>query len=150
MEIPNRFTKVKYVSSRIPGVDNESDLTLGANCQLFAYNLLRYFGLKPPCLRSSELWADSTFSEAVTDFKPLDIMMYNDSPDSYGAHVGVYVGDGLVYHLSSANGIPKFESHSELFQQSKYCLFIGAKRIKPMLLLPVILQPRLPVCGHFH
>ena len=123
MDIPDRFKNVKYVASCSPGSKDDSDLTLGANCQVFAYNLLRDFGLNPPNYRSSELWGDS-------EFKPLDIMMYNDTTDSYGAHVGVYVGNGLVYHLSLSNGVPKFERHLDLLQQSKYRFFIGAKRIK--------------------
>ncbi|MDW1637170.1 MULTISPECIES: hydrolase [unclassified Vibrio] len=130
MDIPDRFKNVRYVSSRIPGCKDDSDLTLGANCQVFAYNLLRDFGLNPPNYRSSELWDDSEFSEVVIEFKPLDIMMYNDSTDSYGAHVGVYVGNGLVYHLSLSNGVPMLERHLDLLQQSKYQFFIGAKRIK--------------------
>ncbi len=87
MDIPDRFKNVRYVSSRIPGCKDDSDLMSGANCQVFAYNLLRDFGLNPPNYRSSELWDDSELSEVVTEFKPLDIMMYNDSTDSYGAHV---------------------------------------------------------------
>ncbi len=70
MDIPDRFKNVRYVSSRIPGCKDDSDLTLGANCQVFAYNLLRDFGLNPPNYRSSELWNDSELSE-VTEFKPL-------------------------------------------------------------------------------
>lgn len=46
--IPARFFNVSYVSRRIPGVDSPSDLSLGANCQLFAYELLRHFGQKIP------------------------------------------------------------------------------------------------------
>ena len=130
MDIPDRFKNVRYVSSRIPGCKDDSDLTLGANCQVFAYNLLKDFGLNPPNYRSSELWGDSEFSEVVTEFKPLDIMMYNDSTGSYGAQVGVYVGNGLVYHLSLSNGVPMFERHLDLLQQSRYQFFIGAKRIK--------------------
>ncbi|EKM27633.1 cell wall-associated hydrolase [Vibrio sp. HENC-03] len=42
----------------------------------------------------------------------------------------MYAGNGLVYHLSLSNGLPKFERHLELLQQSKYRFFIGAKRIK--------------------
>jgi len=130
MEIPDRFKNVKYVASRIPGAENEFDLTLGANCQVFAYNFLRDFGLNPPSYRSSELWADTEFSEVVTEFKSLDIMMYNNSSDPYGAHVGVYVGDGIVYHLSLSNNVPELERHLDLLQQSNYRFFIGAKRIK--------------------
>ncbi|MFZ3422191.1 hypothetical protein [Vibrio harveyi] len=68
----------------------------------------------------------------VTEFKPLDIMMYNDSTDSYGAHVGVYVGNGLVYHLSLSNDVPMLERHLDLLQQNEYQFFIGAKRIKQL------------------
>ncbi|EPT9328213.1 MULTISPECIES: hypothetical protein [unclassified Vibrio] len=67
MDIPDRFKNVRYVSSRIPGCKDDSDLTLGANCQVFAYNLLKDFGLNPPNYRSSELWGDSEFSEVVTE-----------------------------------------------------------------------------------
>ncbi|MBS9971388.1 type II toxin-antitoxin system YafO family toxin [Vibrio alginolyticus] len=34
MDIPDRFKNVRYVSSRIPGCKDDSDLTLGANCQV--------------------------------------------------------------------------------------------------------------------
>ncbi|RCR55703.1 hydrolase, partial [Vibrio harveyi] len=30
MDIPGRFKNVRYVSSRIPGCEDDSDLTLGA------------------------------------------------------------------------------------------------------------------------
>ncbi|WP_087016247.1 hydrolase [Thaumasiovibrio subtropicus] len=133
LEIPSRFLDVDYVSARIPGVENEEDLTLGANCQVFAYSLLRHFGLMPPCLRSSELWADEVDTYVVTELKPLDIMMYNHSPVAYGAHVGVYWGNGQVLHLSLDNGKPKLESHEALLTQRKYCHFIGAKRVKATL-----------------
>lgn len=111
-------------------MENESDLTLGANCQVFAYNLLRHFGKNPPSLRSSELWEDIEFTEVVESFEPLDIMLYNETADAYGAHVGVYVGEGTVFHLSKENGTPKYEKHTDLLQQPKYQFFIGAKRVK--------------------
>ncbi|WP_413701270.1 hypothetical protein ACLKMH_06160 [Psychromonas sp. KJ10-10] len=129
LKIPEKFHNVKYVASRIPGVPNESDMSLGANCQVFAYNLLRALGLNPPTLRSSELWSESEFTTTVDDFKELDIMLYNKSQESYGAHLGIYVGHGIVYHLSKDNGIPKFEKHLDLLKQSKYSRFIGAKRV---------------------
>lgn len=57
-------------------------------------------------------------------------MLYNNNPSAYGAHVGLYIGDGFIYHLSKENGIPKVEEHNKLLTQSKYIYFIGAKRIK--------------------
>lgn len=113
----------------MPGSDNQSDLTFGANCQVFAYELLRVNGLNVPNDRSSELWADQNYSKEVTEFQPLDIMMYNNKPESYGAHVGVYVGDGMVLHLSLENGSPREEAHNDMLRNPKYACFIGAKRI---------------------
>ncbi len=110
MNIPERFNKVKYCSAKIPGVDNEADLTLGANCQVFAYALLRHFGLNPPPLRSSELWSDTQFTKNVSEFEALDIMMYNNKDQAYGAHVGVYPNNfkiqnsvGIKIDLDKAN-----------------------------------------------
>ncbi len=130
IKIPKKFENVLYKTSRIPGVENESDLTKGANCQLFIYNILRYFGKEIPPFRSSELWTDTKFTNIVTTFKPLDIMLYNKTTDAYGAHIGLYIGEGKVFHLSKENGTPKYEKHSSLLKQQKYKFFIGAKRVK--------------------
>lgn len=127
--IPERFFNVQYVSSRIPGCDYQADLGKGANCQVFAYELLRENGLHAPNLRSSNLWADEHYTKKVTAFQPLDILLYNKTPDAYGAHVAVYVGDGMVIHLSLDNGTPKIQSHASMIEDPKYAFFIGAKRI---------------------
>lgn len=127
--IPNRFFEVKYISARIPGCENQSVLSLGANCQVFAYELLREYGLDVPNDRSSELWADESYSQKVSAVEPLDIMLYNNQPEAYGAHVGVYIGNGEVIHLSLENGVPKIEGHKEILRNPKYRFFIGAKRI---------------------
>ena len=129
VNIPNRFFEVKYVSARVPGCENQSVLSLGANCQVFAYELLRENGLDVPNARSSELWADDSYSQKVSEFEPLDVMLYNNNPESYGAHVGVYIGNGEVLHLSLENGVPKIEGHEEMLRNPKYMFFIGAKRI---------------------
>ena len=129
IEVPKSFMDVSYESSRIPGVENQADLTLGANCQVYIYALLNHFGKNIPNFRSSELWDDIVFTKKVSDFHALDIMMYNDSVNAYGAHVGLYLGDQRVVHLSKDNGIPKVELHDELIKQRKYSVFIGAKRI---------------------
>ena len=129
IKMPDTFYDVEYKAERIPGVDNQSDLTLGANCQVFAYALLNENGLQVPNDRSSELWSDTSYSEFVTDFKPLDLMLYNPTNDAYGAHVGVYIGDGQVIHLSYANGKPEILPHAELLKHAKYRCFVGAKRL---------------------
>jgi len=129
VKIPNSFQNVKYQSNRIPGVENQSDLSLGANCQVFAYELLKANGLNPSNDRSSELWADESYSKKVTKFEALDILLYSEKGESYGAHVGVYLGSGKIIHLSLENGIPQIIEHLEMLQNPKYRCFVGAKRI---------------------
>ncbi len=128
-EIPSSFFDVKYNGKRIPGVGNAADLNLGANCQLYVYQLLRYFGISIPDFRSSELWADQEYTQVVTELEPFDIVMYHNNIQAYGAHVGLYIGSGEVLHLSLENGSPRVERHSDLVQQPKYRYFIGAKRL---------------------
>lgn len=128
--IPESFADVRYVAQRIPGVENQADLRLGANCQVYAYAFLRHFGLAPPeLLRSSELWADTEFTIIADDFQWLDLMLYNKTQAAYGAHVGVYVGDGQVLHLAQAIGHPIVQQHEDLLLEDKYACFIGAKRV---------------------
>lgn len=130
LNISVRFQAVAYHASRIPGVENAADLSLGANCQLYAYQILASKGYEIPDFRSSELWEDETFTLKVyQDFLPLDIMLYHRKQESFGAHVGLYWGEGRVLHLSKSNGRPKLELHSSLLEQEKYACFIGAKRL---------------------
>ncbi len=129
MIIPEVFYTVEYKSARIPGIENQSDLSLGANCQVFAYALLQANGVYVPNDRSSELWSDTSYSKVVSDFEPLDLMLYSASGESYGAHVGVYIGEGKVLHLSLQNGKPQVLPHTQMLENEKYCCFVGAKRI---------------------
>lgn len=41
IKIPEAFYDVEYKADRIPAVENQSALALGANCQVFAYALLK-------------------------------------------------------------------------------------------------------------
>jgi len=129
VKVPDAFWTIPYCTDRIPGVANQSDLSLGANCQVFAYAVLKENGLLVPNVRSSELWSDTHYSKVVTDFMPLDLMLYNSRDTAYGAHVAVYLGDGDVIHLSLQNGKPEIISHEKLLMNKKYPCFVGAKRI---------------------
>jgi len=129
IKIPEEFYNVEYASARVPGVENQSDLSLGANCQVFAYALLEENGLHVPNDRSSELWSDTSYSEAVTEFEALDLMLYNSTSDAYGAHVAVYIGEGRIIHLSLQNGRPEITTHICMLSIEKYKCFIGAKRV---------------------
>ena len=128
-KIPERFTDIRYNTQRIPGVEKQSDLSLGANCQVYAYELLRHYGKSPPLLRSSELWSDEQFTQKVSDYEFLDLMLYNNTLDAYGAHVGVYINDGLVLHLSKEIGCPAIQKHEALLLNKKYTYSIGVKRV---------------------
>ncbi len=130
IDIPQRFFDVEYKTDRIPGVKDPSDFSLGANCQVFAYELLRVNGMVPPNDRSSELWSDTCYSRKIlVDFEPLDIMLYSADGEAYGAHVGVYIGDGEIIHLSLQNGRSEIIEHEIMQENKKYRRFVGAKRI---------------------
>lgn len=124
------FLQIPYNARQIPGLPDADDLSLGANCQVFAYAVLQHFGVELPPFRSSELWTDTQYTRIVEGpFQPLDIMLYHRDSGAFGAHVGLYWGEGKVLHLSKDNGFPQFEGHTALLEQEKYRYFIGAKRL---------------------
>jgi cell wall-associated NlpC family hydrolase len=57
-------------------------------------------------------------------------MLYSDAGEAWGAHVGVYLGDGKIIHLSLENGRPQVIAHAAMLQIPRYAKFVGAKRIK--------------------
>jgi hypothetical protein len=128
--IPERFKNIKYKSSRIPGVKDQENLLLGANCQVYIYEFLKEFKKNIPNFRSSELWDDIIYTQKIEgDYLPFDIMLYNSKKEAYGAHVGLYIGNGNILHLSKGNEVPKVEMHKAMLVQKKYNCFIGAKRL---------------------
>lgn len=129
IQIPKKFFQVHYIAARIPGVEDPSNLDKGANCQLFAYEVLKHFGHVIPNFRSSDLWEDETCTVKVDVFLPLDLMLYHRKLESYGAHVGLYLGDGKVIHLAQTVGKPEVMDHDDFALQEKYAYFIGAKRL---------------------
>ena len=62
IKIPERFHQVCYDYEGYPGTPGVLGLVGGANCQQYAYELLRAFGYATPDFRSSDLWADTTFT----------------------------------------------------------------------------------------
>lgn len=127
--IPPYFLNVCYNGAHYPCSANTNGLEGGANCQQFAYELLRHFGWRIPNLRSRELWEDTVHTQRVEHLQPLDLLLWNKTADPYGAHVGVYVGDGQAIHLSRENGHPVIEPLAQLVQNPLYCVFVGAKRV---------------------
>ena len=134
--IPAAFWNVPYNGSRFPGspsVAAPPDLAEGANCQLFAYEVLRHFGLAPPALRSSDLWADIRDTIRVPAAEPLDLLLFNPTEDAYGAHLGVSAGEGRVLHLCAEVGRPAVWDMAEFAARDRYRVLVGIKRVTARL-----------------
>lgn len=126
--IPAQFLRVPYNGANYPGALGFAGLGAGANCQVFAYAFLAHHGIELPPLRSSDLWEDREHTSAVTEFEPLDLLLFHDREQAYGAHVAVFVGDGHVLHLAAHRGFPAVETVAELQCCPKYRYLIGGKR----------------------
>ncbi|MEU4269227.1 hydrolase [Streptomyces sp. NPDC026092] len=129
--LPAAFWTVPHVGSRFPGsaaVTKRPGLETGANCQVFAYEVLRHFGLTLPPLRSSDLWDDTTATVHTPTAEPLDLLLFNATEDPYGAHVGVFVGPDAVLHLSAEVGRPAVWRLTDFAARQRYRVLIGAKR----------------------
>jgi hypothetical protein len=131
-QLPADFWNVPYVASRFPGAPTVADrpgLAAGGNCQLFAYEVLRHFGLTPAAWRSSELWDDTDSTVHVPAFEPLDLLLFNASDNPYGAHVGVWAADDAVLHLCAELGRPAVWSLADFAARERYRVLLGAKRL---------------------
>ncbi|HVW03296.1 MAG TPA: NlpC/P60 family protein [Planctomycetaceae bacterium] len=131
LTIPVHFYKVVYDYERYPGAPGVNGLEGGANCQLFAYELIRHFGRTIPDFRSRELWEDEAHTHQVTELEPLDLLLFNKTEDAYGAHVAVYLGEDCAIHLSRRTGRPMIWPLAQFTAQPEYPVFIGAKRPRP-------------------
>jgi murein DD-endopeptidase / murein LD-carboxypeptidase len=129
ISIPQMFFNSKYDASKYPGSKNCSGLVNGANCQYFAYELLKHFGRIVPDFRSSNLWEDSIHTMRVVELEPLDLLLFNKNENSYGAHIGVYLGENKVIHLCKEVGFPIVWDMEEFGKRNNYSYFIGAKRV---------------------
>lgn len=125
-QIPQFFFSVRYNSEKYPG--NANGIIEGANCQQFCFELLRYFGFEIGVMRSSDLWVDNEWTRQVSEPEVFDLLLFNDSEESYGAHVGIYIGDDQVLHLSKEIGVPIVWNINEFFVRSSYKALVGIKR----------------------
>jgi hypothetical protein len=131
LPIPARFHHVRYTGAHYPGAAGVVGLDGGANCQQFAYELIRHFGFAPPDYRSSELWEDETHTRVVVgELEPCDLLLFNRTPAAWGAHVAVCLGDQLAIHLSQRAGVPVIWKIEEFCLRPEYACFIGAKRVQ--------------------
>jgi hypothetical protein len=130
VDIPKHFFSTYYDGGCYPGAQGVSGLSKGANCQQFAYELVRYFGKQVPDFRSSELWEDEFSTFRVNAFERLDLVLYNYEDYAWGAHVAVFLGEGRIIHLSKELIRPVIWRHEEFLNTPRYHYFIGAKRIR--------------------
>jgi lipoprotein Spr len=131
LTIPARFHHVRYDGACYPGAEGVAGLDGGANCQQFAYELLRHFGFAPPDYRSSELWEDETHAQAVVgELAPCDLLLFNRTPAAWGAHMAVHVGSQLAIHLSQRAGVPVIWKIEDFRLRPEYACFLGAKRVR--------------------
>jgi hypothetical protein len=83
-----------------------------------------------PYLRSSNLWEDTEHTTIAAEPRALDLLLFNRSPRSWGAHVALHVGDDQAVHLSKKIGAPVVWPLARFREQAEYPFFIGAKRVK--------------------
>ncbi|OEO28280.1 hypothetical protein VW23_005500 [Devosia insulae DS-56] len=126
--IPVVLRDVRYNADHFPGAPKLLGVEGGANCQQYAYALLRHHGFVLPDLRSKELWLDSEHTAVAERMEPFDLVLVHDNPDSWGAHVGLCVGADLVLHLSKTISVPAIETLAELQRRDAYSHLIGYKR----------------------
>lgn len=120
---------IQYNGRIIPNGQTHDIVNTGANCQVFAYQLLRYNELVVPDFRSSELWEDAEFSELITEnFHSLDLLFFHKKEEAYGAHIAVYLGENRAIHLSRKNGIPVVWEIATFLEQPAYSFLLGGKR----------------------
>jgi len=79
-DIPAAFRSVPYDADRF----GARDITDGANCQAFAYAVLRHFGRDVSDFRSSDLWEDTRQTERVAEPAPLDLLLFNRTAAGVG------------------------------------------------------------------
>ncbi|WP_322619947.1 hydrolase [Streptomyces acidicola] len=131
--IPETWWSTPYAGARFPGarsVKENPGLVAGANCQLFAYEVLRLYGIDVPAWRSSELWDDTGRTVRVSEAEPLDLALFNATENAWGAHVGVVVGERRVLHLSAEVGHPAVWSMADFAARDRYRNLIGFKRAR--------------------
>jgi hypothetical protein len=132
-DLPRWYWQVPYVGERFPGSVPRTELGQGANCQLWAYEVLGYFGFGMPDFRSDDLWHDTSATQHVDSPLPLDLVLYKGDDDPYGAHVGLWTGDAVA-HLCKEVGLPTVWDQSKFEARARYAVRIGFKR--PILRIP--------------
>ena len=127
-QIPQRFWDVRYDQNHDPSTPDLKRIEESPNCQNFAYGILRHFGRSIPDFRSSNLWEDTEHSVVVSDYQPLDLLLFNWTQKSWGAHVALCVGEGEAIHLAKKLSAPAVWPIAKFSELPEYRVLIGAKR----------------------
>ena len=127
-DLPASFWEVPWDAARYPGAVPREELALGADDNLFAYELLAHFGKRIPDLRSAELWLDTSCTKVVLTPQPLDLVLFHDREQAYGAHCGVVCSDTEVVHLCKEVGRPTVWTFEQFAATPRYSYRIGYKR----------------------
>lgn len=127
-DLPAWLWDVPYDAARHPEAVPPEGLRLGGNCQLFAYAVLSHFGFHIPPLRSAELWRDTEATMVVLVPRPLDLVLFHDREQAWGAHVGVVCGPDEVVHLSQEVGRPAVWTFAQFATTPRFANLIGFKR----------------------
>jgi len=129
LAIPERFHNVRYNAGHFPGAPDIHEVEGGANCQQYAYSILRHYGFEIQDFLSSELWDDREYTRISEQLQPFDLVLLHHEPQSFGAHVGLCVGEGLILHLSRKIDAPAIETLEEMQARAEYRFLIGFKTV---------------------
>ncbi|MGO6853877.1 hypothetical protein ACCS68_26180 [Rhizobium beringeri] len=129
VEIPPQFWGVRYKGEHFPGARDVRGVEGGANCQQYAYSMLKHFGFQLPDFRSSDLWDDTVDTAVSQEMKLFDLVLLNGEPRSFGAHVGLSLGQRLVLHLSKRIGFPAIETLEQMQDRHEHRFLIGFKAV---------------------
>ena len=125
---PDWLWAVPYDASALPSAEPLLPGE-GANCQRFAYAVLTEAGRSVPPHRSSELWSDETLTHPpLSATQPLDLVLFNDADEAYGAHLAVVVADDQLLHLCREVGQPTVWRWSDFVTRPRYAHVVGAVR----------------------
>jgi len=131
IKFPERYMDIVYNPSIVPDKKEKNIINTGANCQVYAYELLRYNNKNIPDYRSKELWEDTIYSNIVSwEYELLDVLFFNKENNPYGAHLGVYIWDNKVLHNSKDIWKPAIFELDDFLRKEKYQFCIWAKRFK--------------------
>lgn len=126
--IPSSYWGIPYSGKHHPGGGSSTNVFEGANCQSFAYAVLRLFGRRIPDFRFSDLWLDRGSTIVADEPRVLDLALFGGGENAWGAHVGVYLGDGRVLHLCKEEGFPALWTLGEFRSRPRYRPLVGFKR----------------------